>query len=302
LYIFNKKLKGLEMNSVNKIIILAIFTLIFSLSTVQGKTKIMPLGDSITYDNYHDDDRPQSKRSGYRNYLWYKLRDIEYSGDFVGSRNGGGAIKPSFDCDHEGHAGWTSYEISESVYRFLAMNPPDVILLHIGTNDWDRSPDGVEQILDEIDRFENDNGMNIKVILARIINRNHHSSLISDFNNNIGQMAHQRMNSGDNIKIVDMENGAGLNYRSDLKDGTHPNDCGYEKMANVWFKALTGEGSPGLKYANCDGKYPEEKIRDALNAYPESLVPRENIISKEIDVEKKTVVFTASIPENGITF
>jgi len=73
-------------------------------------------------------------------------------------------------------------------------------------------------------------------------------------------------------------------------------------MANIWFKALTGESSPGLKYANCDGKYPEEKLRDALNAYPEALVPRENIISKEVDVDNKTVLFTASVPESGITF
>jgi|GEM_PF-1372875 len=290
------------MNSVNKIILPIILALISSLSMVQGETRIMPLGDSITCDTYHVDDRPKSKKSGYRNYLWYKLRDISYSGNFIGSVTTGSAIKPSFDGDNEGHPGWTSYEITESVYHFLAMNPPDVILLHIGTNDWDRSPDGVEQILDEIDRFENDNGMNIKVILARIINRSHHSSLISDFNDNIGQMARQRMNNGDNIKIIDMENGAGLDYRSDLSDGTHPNDCGYEKMANVWFKALTGKASPGLKYANCDGKYPEEKIRDALNTYPEALVPRENIISIEVDVEKKTVVFTASIPESGITF
>ncbi len=290
------------MNSLKSILLSLIFVSVCSLSVLKGETRIMPLGDSITWDNYHTDSRSNSERSAYRNYLWYKLKDINYSANFIGSQVGGGVVEPYFDGDNEGHHGWTSYEIAENVYRFLAMNSPDVILLHIGTNDWDRSPDGVEQILDEIDRFENDNGKNIKVILARIINRSHHSSLISDFNDNIGSMARNRINNGDNIKIIDMENGAGLDYRSDLTDGTHPNDCGYEKMANVWFKALTGKGSPGLKYANCDGKYPEEKIRDALYAYPEALVPRENIISIEVDVEKKTVVFTASIPESGMTF
>lgn len=290
------------MNSFKSILLSLIFVSVGYISILNGDTRIMPLGDSITYDNYYDDERPVSERSAYRNYLWYKLKDIDYSANFIGSQTGGSKVEPYFDGDHEGHHGWTSYEIAENVYRFLAMDSPDVILLHIGTNDWDRSPDGVEQILDEIDRFENDNGKSIKVILARIINRGHHSSLISDFNNNVGAMAHNRINNGDNIKIIDMENGAGIDYRSDMKDGTHPNDCGYEKMANVWFKALTGKGSPGLKYANCDGKYPEEKIRDALHAYPEALVPTENIISTEVDVEKRTVVFTASIPENGITF
>jgi len=290
------------MNSLKSILLSLMFVSVCSLSVLKGETRIMPLGDSITWDNYHSDNRPNSERSAYRNYLWYKLKDIEYSANFVGSQSGGGAVEPYFDGDNEGHHGWTSYEIAESVYNFLAMNPADVILLHIGTNDWDSNPDGVEHILDEIDRFENDNGMHIRVILARIINRNPKMSLLSDFNRNIDAMAHNRVHNGDDIKIVNMENGAGIDYRADIADGTHPNDCGYEKMANVWFSALTGEGSPGLKYANCDGKYPEEKLRDALNEYPETLVPKENIVSLEVDVEKKTVVFTASIPESGIIF
>ena len=285
-----------------KILLSAVFVSIGSVSILQGATKIMPLGNSITYDDYHTDSRPQSERSGYRNYLWYKLRDIEYSANFVGSRHTGSAIEPSFDGDNEGHPGWTSYEIAENVYHFLEMSTPDVILLHIGTNDWDRGSEGVEHILNEIDRFEENNGADIEVILAKIINRSSHTSIISDFNSNVEAMAENRINNGDNIKIVDMEYGADINYGDDIKDGTHPNDCGYEKMANVWFKALTGEGSPGLKYANCDGKYPEEKIRDTLEQYPETLVPKENIISQEVDEAKKTVVCTVSIPESGITF
>ena len=102
------------------------------------------------------------------------------------------------------------------------------------------------------------------------------------------------------IKIMDMENGAGIDYRDDIKDGTHPNNCGYEKMANVWFKALTGKGSPGLKYAHC--KEQEEQEIKELNAYPETLVAKENILSSEVDEKAKRVVFTVKIPENGIIF
>ncbi len=51
-------------------------------------------------------------------------------------------------------------------------------------------------------------------------------------------MAQNRIDEGDDIIIVDMENGAGINYSTDLVDGIHPNDTGYSKMANVWFKAL----------------------------------------------------------------
>jgi len=288
------------MNQGKRILLAAAVMWMGSLSLLQAATRIMPLGNSITYDEYHEDDRPSSIKSGYRNYLWYKLRDIGYDADFVGSRYTGAAITPSFDGDNEGHPGWTSEEIAENVYHFLEMNTPDVILLHIGSNDWNSSPDGVSRILDEINHFESNNGLDIEVILARIINHSSHSNWISELNDNVGQMARRRINNGDNIQIVDMENGAGIDYDTDIKDGTHPNNCGYEKMANVWFKAVTGEGSPGLKYAHC--KEQEEQELNELNTYPESLVPAENIVSKEVDEETKTVIFTATVPDSGILF
>jgi len=294
-----------------EILLTALFVSIGSLSMLQGSTRIMPLGNSITYDEYHEDDRPASEKSAYRNYLWYKLRDIGYDADFVGSRYTGGAVEPSFDGDNEGHPAWTSYEIAENVYHFLEMNTPDVILLHIGTNDWSSSPAGVEQILNNIDRFENDNGVSIEVILAKIIDRSSYSSLIEEFNANVEAMAQNRIDNGDNIQIVDMENGAGIDYGTDIADGTHPNDCGYEKMANLWFAALTGEGSPGLKYAHCKEQAEreeqeyierEEQERQELLAFPETLVPEEDIISIEVDEEKKSIIFTTKLPENGIIF
>jgi lysophospholipase L1-like esterase len=275
----------------------------------------MPLGDSITWDFYFGEDRTDAERSGYRNYLWYKLRDIGYDADFVGSRTTGGAIHPSFDGDNEGHTGWTSYEIAESVYHFLEMNPADVILLHIGTNDFDSSPSGVEQILDEIDRFENENNMQILVILARIITLPSEASLISEFNNNIEAMANARIKNGDDIQIVDMENGAGLNYQADLIDNVHPNDCGYEKMANVWYRALTQRVSPGITYADCgdtdsneevdeesgDEEESDESI-DVLYAFPSTLVNPSYILSIDVDKETNMVVFTTGVPDNGIVF
>ena len=159
----------------------------------------------------------------------------------------------------------------------------------------------MEEILSEIDRFENDYGTHIEVILARIVNRNPNMSLISDFNSNVASMANRRINQGDDIRIVNMEHDAGINYREDLKDGTHPNDCGYEKMANVWFSALTGNGSPGLDQGGCRTKKQDE-IRDALKAYPSTLVPTEYIISSEVNEKTKTVTFTVGVPTNGIIF
>jgi hypothetical protein len=58
---------------------------------------IMPLGDSITWDWYYGDTRPDSLRHAYRNHLWWKLKAEHYKMNFVGSRYNGGAVRPSYD-------------------------------------------------------------------------------------------------------------------------------------------------------------------------------------------------------------
>jgi len=58
------------------------------------------------------------------------------------------------------------------------------------------------------------------------------------YNTNLVTMAQDRINSGDQILIVDMECGAGLNYSTDMIDQLHPNQTGYDKMADKWFDAI----------------------------------------------------------------
>jgi len=212
--------------------------------------RVMPLGDSITYDDsyadYEGNSRPSSIRHAYRNYLWYKLRDARYWVDFVGSRVAGTAIRPSFDPENEGYPGETSDFIASHVYGFLATNPADIILLHIGTNDrWsiDSSGNymsGMVNIFNEIDRYERNYHHHVKIILALIIGRrdNDFASFTNTFNTNLHSLANSRIAQGDDIYIVDMQHNAGLNYHSDFRDPAHPTDGGYAKMANVWYSAL----------------------------------------------------------------
>ncbi|NJL57572.1 hypothetical protein HC928_22415 [bacterium] len=126
------------------------------------------------------------------------------------------------------------------------INPTDIILLHIGTNDLDTSPNGVEEILNEIDRWETTgtNRRPVTVILARIIDWSPTNPDVTTFNNNVVAMAQARTN--DNIIIVDMQNGAGINYvlGDDMHDLLHPTPSGYQKMAQVWYTALTALLSP----------------------------------------------------------
>ena len=217
---------------------------------------IMPCGDSITYDNFSGDTRPAGLRTGYRQPLWLLLQNAGYNVDFVGSAVAGDLAVPAFDPDNEGHPGWTDAMIAENIYGWLTANPADIVLLHIGTNAAD-----VQGILDEIDRYEGDTGSTVTVLLARIINRVAYSADTTLFNDNVEAMANARIAAGDDIVMVDMEDGAGLDYAldtslpyddGDMYDDLHPNDRGYGKMAAKWYQHLVQILPPGVD-ADSDG-------------------------------------------------
>jgi lysophospholipase L1-like esterase len=211
----------------------------------------MPLGDSITVGSFSGvvPNEPQFFIS-YRKELWDLLKAAGYNVDFVGSQINGQAYL-NFDPHHEGHGGKTDDYIANNIYDWLSSTPADVILLHIGTNSLDTDPDDVAAILDNIDTYEVDNGVEITVVLARIINRLDYvcsnpptPSTTTTFNDNVAAMAQNRINTqGDKIVLVDMECGAGIVYSSytsggDMYDTVHPYATGYEKMADEWMQAL----------------------------------------------------------------
>ena len=234
-----------------------LFLVISITSPVYAVINIMPLGDSITR-GVASGAVPDS--SGY--YIAYRktLHDLlvgaGYDIDLVGSLDDGYDVFA--DYQHEGHGGYTAAQVEAGVYgwldaRRLASQPVDVILLHIGTNDIaDATPaatvtSDVENILDEIDRYETDNGVVITVILALIINEQDHTcndgSLTSEFNDDVNTMAMARIALGDRIEIVDMECDAGIDYRNqsvggDMFGTLHPFYTGYDKMANLWFSSF----------------------------------------------------------------
>ena len=206
--------------------------------------RIMPLGNSITYGNYHPEPRPEGMITGYRQSLWLMLKEAGYDIDFVGSRTTGADAEPAFDAHNEGYPGWTDDQIKSHVYKWLKKNPPDIIILHIGTNGLDPDPSDVEGIFDEIDRYEEDYNHHIKVIMAKIINRSTYSQLTTQFNQNIEKMALDRVvTEGDDIEVIDMEFETEIDYRlntsgGEMFDNLHPFIGGHKKMAIRWFKAL----------------------------------------------------------------
>ena len=211
----------------------------------------MPLGDSITTGKYSGQDTSDGADAddiGYRKDLWDLLNVGGFSVDFVGTESNGAAY-PFSDPEHEGHNGFTDAQIAENIYNYpggdnwLIQNPPDVILLHIGTNELSNNPDEVERILDEIDEYEADTSSRVIVILARIIDMVPNNPVVNQFNNEVETMATGRSEYGVDLHMVDMEDGAGLAYSYPpegdmLPDNIHPFATGYTKMAAVWRAAF----------------------------------------------------------------
>ncbi len=248
--------------------------------------RIMPLGDSITYDSKYGDERLSSMRSGYRNHLWYALQDANISVNFVGSVSAGQAIAPPFDYHNEGHPGWTSHEVAEGILRYLNLARPDTILLHIGTNDNSSSTRGVESILNEIDQYERNSEQKVLVLIALIIDRQSPDPIITAFNKNLSELVSLRRKTGDRITLVPMQKDAAL-HSSDYIDNTHPNDSGYKKIAKVWFNAI---------------KIPYKPYNVQLAAFPYTLVSPSYISSLSLNEENNSVTFITKIPDDGIKF
>jgi len=261
-----------EVNSFKKMLWMSVIVpMLLSITLFAADAvRIMPLGDSITHENYRDDKYnlvtspdyiPEAMRTAYRDDLWYALQGNGYDVDFVGALKTGEDIEPPFDVDHEGHNGLEKSQMAANVKGYLeaardAGNPADIVLLHIGTNGIrsEVSADDIDLTLDNIQSYE-DTNTPVKVILARIINcdptwpsstgnnicddvtpQGTVSDSLTMFNDNVVAMANARIANGDDIVIVDME--SALDYNTDMIDDLHPNDAGYAKMANVWYTAL----------------------------------------------------------------
>jgi lysophospholipase L1-like esterase len=252
----------------------------------------IPQNPDANISKYKPYQHPDSKdKIAYRGKLWDLLKEDGYtfdaaSGDldFVGSSQRGSEYNSSFDTDNEGHGGFTTKQILDHISDWLDQNSADIVLLHIGTNDpafnipigsyndenqdANTSVNNVKKILDTI--F--DKNPDAKVMVARIIKAklteawqsplgpNGEPWTTTLFNDKIIEMVNHHPKHSQ-IRIVDMENGAGLEYdvcgmphdmqpyHSDDGENNdtitydyHPNSNGYEKMAQKWFDDLKASG------------------------------------------------------------
>jgi hypothetical protein len=197
--------------------------------------RIMPLGDSIT-----------AGPGCWRALLWDRLQKTGFTNiDFVGTQMGGGCSVP-FDEDHEGHAGMAATGIADQnlLPGWLAATTPDIVLMHLGTNDMWGGTIPTAAILTAysklVDQMRASNP-NMKIIVAQIIPMNPPSCTVCAqevvaLDAAIPAWAAGKTTAQSPITVVDQW--TGFNSATDSVDGVHPNDIGFQKMSDRWYPAV----------------------------------------------------------------
>jgi lysophospholipase L1-like esterase len=257
-YIAGYIIERMRISTVIKVILMLHFIPVIS-GLSQDPLRILPLGNSITHDDYEGDTRHNMYKIAYRYKLYQLLNQSGYEFQYTGSLYAGWYYFGNFeDSRNAGWGGIQSEDLADIIETgthkvlgpitpgpYLNYFPSDIILLHIGTNDVAAgysTASHINRLLDAVDDYETSSGNPVLVLLARIISREDYPCGThpgtTAFNNNLVSMANTRISAGDKLIIVDMECGAGINYYTDMIDWLHPNQTGYDKMGQKWFDVI----------------------------------------------------------------
>ncbi|KAH8828717.1 SGNH hydrolase-type esterase domain-containing protein [Flagelloscypha sp. PMI_526] len=196
--------------------------------------RTMPLGDSITYGSGSSDGN--SYRKVLQDTIVAQGNVIEY----IGSLNSGNMTNNS----HEGHRGAIIDQIKDFAALTLPQSP-NLVLIHAGTNDIDRStdlpnaPSRLMSLVDSVTAACPD----AAVLVASIILNNDTAKEVNAnaYNDASLSLLQQRIDNGTHIVHVPMES----LQAADLTDRLHPNDAGYQKMAAAWAAGIEEADSNG---------------------------------------------------------
>ncbi|MCZ7439289.1 cellulose binding domain-containing protein [Micromonospora sp. WMMC241] len=197
--------------------------------------RVMPLGDSIT-----------GSPGCWRAVLWNRLQSTGYTDvDFVGTLGPQGC-GVTYDGDNEGHGGYLATNIANQnlLPGWLAATHPDVVLMHLGTNDvWSNiAPATILAAYSKlVDQMRAANPATT-VLVAKIIPMNPSScpecgQRTIALNAAVDGWAAGKTTAASPVVVVDQW--TGFNTATDTYDGVHPNAAGDQKMSDRWYPALT---------------------------------------------------------------
>jgi lysophospholipase L1-like esterase len=228
---------------------IALFILVIVCNSCKTN-RICCLGDSVTQGTAGLEKLP--RLNSYRYPLWEMLDSAGYKIDMVGSTDllfkedrlnrltypKSPSTGHQFDPDHEGHFGWQTGEILDSLPYWLQSYTPDIVLIHLGNNDFSAKIDssriaGNLKNIIWVLRLKNPE---VKVVLARLI-----TVWCKSVNSAVPLIARELSTEKSPVVLVDMATGfindpalpGTLTY-----DWAHPNEKGEKWMAKKWFDAL----------------------------------------------------------------
>jgi lysophospholipase L1-like esterase len=201
-----------------------------------GATRIMAAGDSNTLGV------GTPEFGGYRVSLSQILSSRGFAFDMVGTQWNGPAELP--DKAHEGYGGYTIDDLAGIMPDKLTLNPPDVVLLMIGSNDVTKGVD--------LPNAPTRLGHLLDLILARPSVQRVILSTIPPFNLDWpeGQQAIRDYNAAlpgvvsgrSNVTLVDVY--PQIDPATDMADGVHLNPSGAAKLGALFADAVLGAPPP----------------------------------------------------------
>ncbi|MFH9709236.1 ricin-type beta-trefoil lectin domain protein [Streptomyces luteogriseus] len=197
--------------------------------------RVMPLGDSITWGV------GSSTGSGYRGPLWNGLAADGHPLDFVGTVRNGSMSDP----DNEGHPGYRINEIAALADASLTRYRPNVVTLHIGTNDL-TGASGTDAPIAALRSLVNQITADVPdatVLVASLVvsTNSWEERWRGTYNQAVRDIVSDAQAAGKHVAFVDM---SGLTA-ADLADALHPNDSGYQKMADAFRRGVRSADSAG---------------------------------------------------------
>jgi lysophospholipase L1-like esterase len=199
-----------------------------------GPCRILPLGDSITDGLIGGG---SGTNGGYRVPLFSMALADSKDITFVGTRmNGPDTVDGQpFPKNHEGESGIKITPLASKT--FLFDGDPNIVLLHIGTNDLfqneaNGAPERLEAFIDDI-LAEMPDGL---LVVAQLIPLPARESDLSTYNTAVAALVEEKAEAGAHILLADQY--TGFPEDSELPDGIHPNAAGYERMAGVWYELI----------------------------------------------------------------
>ena len=245
-------------------------------ATGVGAQQILPLGDSIT-DGFQI-------TGGYRTQLYKRLTNSGAIFSFLGSQTGNASpvLAAGGQTHHEGHSGYRT----DQIYNNLLGNDgtagnngghwldggngtgrsaisPNIVLLHIGTNDRTQG-ESIPTMANKLAILLNmlaTNQPTAKVFVASAIPRTDNATYEADQQVYNALIPGLVAAMGTNFHFVDMH---GVVPPTQLADGVHPTQAGYDAMGDAWFDAL--QGQQGLVGEDDQSNIGNNNVGDPLNS------------------------------------